>query len=97
MSNELELLSDSAEVFDIFSRDAFNDRLLFLLSFRSFSLLTLLSFDGDVAALIAGRCGTEMFRIFSSCLRSTTEKNSLQLQKHFSVDPPTSRFVHETL
>lgn len=55
----LELLSDNVDV--VLSMDAFNDRLLlFLLSFRSFILLTLLlsmveiliSFDGDDVSLI---------------------------------------------
>jgi hypothetical protein len=55
----LELLSDNVDV--VLSMDAFNDRLLlFLLSFMSFSLLTLLlsmveflmSFDGDEVSLI---------------------------------------------
>ena len=75
----LELLSDIADEFIV---DAFNDRLLFLLSFRSFSLLTLLSnvvviFNGEELALIvlvsitAWRDGVDILRTFNSCLRST--------------------------
>lgn len=74
----LQLLND--EFVDL-SMDAFNDRLLFLLSFRSLNLLTLLlttmlSLDGDEWALIAlaFRRGNDMLRIFSSCLRSTSKR-----------------------
>lgn len=92
----LELLSE----FVVLSEYAFNDRLLlFLLSFRSLSLLTLLlPFDGDEVALIvlasitAGRCGNEILRIFSSCLRSKRELplNYLDLEDemtHLSLHP----------
>lgn len=80
-SKRLELLV--VEV--VWSKVAFNDRLLlFLLSFRSFSLLTLsrvveLERAGDEEGLIAlvsitwGRAGNVMLRILSSCLRSERE------------------------
>lgn len=75
----LELLS--AERFWVLSMDAFNDRLLlFLLSFMSFSLLTLLlmlvlSFVGEevlivLVSIIACRDGIDILRIFNSCFRS---------------------------
>jgi hypothetical protein len=94
----LELLSDNVDV--VLSMDAFNDRLLlFLLSFMSFSLLTLLlsmveflmSFDGDeislivLVSIIACRDGNDMLRIFSSCLRSKKDQNYLRFMLQFSL------------
>lgn len=109
VSNMLELFSENVDVFvvDVWSMDAFNDRLLlFLLSFMSFSLLTLLlivvlSFDGDdvvlivLVSIIAWRDGNDMLRIFSSCLRSKKKKNvsTIDLQ-HCALHKPLASSIN---